>query len=570
MHTHLVKILWPYVKPHWKKALGALFFAIILAAVKWAQAALVKPVFDKGLSKSGTMEETLMLAGLLMLLMIINFPARFFHFYWIRYIVDKATCQLRSNIYEKIQRLPIAYFNQNKLGVLTSNIINDTQTFSGGFRASMDLIREPLYAIALLGLAFYRDWALTMVIFVVAPLFLIIFSKSGKSVKKNQADVQEELGNLTHNIGEGLSGQKITKAFNLQDYILKRFEGTQNKFFKSLMKTTWVEEMAHPLVELVGGLAFAGIIVFAHYRIQSGATSPGDFVSFVTAMALFMDPIRKLSQANIKLSQADAAEKRISKLLDLPEEVDNGDMEQIAFKDKITVKNLSFSYGDHQVLKNLNLEIKKGQKVALVGLSGSGKSTLINLLLGLYRPELGEIKIDGIPVDRIKLKGLRELFGLVSQDIFLFHDSILENLTLGRDYSMEQIEKAIDVAYARPFIDRLPAKYDTMIGDRGVKLSGGQQQRLTIARAFLQNTDILLFDEATSALDNESERMVQKALDEISKDKTVIAVAHRLSTIQDFDHIYVLSEGELMEHGTHDELMDRGGEYFKLYNLGQK
>lgn len=531
---------------------------------------MVKPVFDKGLSENGSMEETLMLAGLLMLIMVVNFPARFFHFYWIRYIVDKATCELRSKIYEKIQRLPIAYFNQNKLGILTSNIINDTQVFSGGFRASMDLVREPLYAIALLGLAFYRDWALTMIIFVVAPLFIIIFSKSGKSVKKNQADVQEELGNLTHNIGEGLGGQKITKAFNLQNYIMKRFEGTQNKFFTSLMKTTWVEEMAHPLVEFVGGLAFAGIIVFAHYRIQSGATSPGDFVSFVTAMALFMDPIRKLSQANIKLSQADAAEKRISKLLNLPEEIDEGELKHDKFLDKLTVKNLNFSYGDHNVLKNFNLEVKKGQKVALVGLSGSGKSTLINLLLGLYKPQKGEIEVDGILVDHIRLKSLRSLFGLVSQDIFLFHDSVKENLTLGKTYSTEQIDNAIDVAYARPFIDRLPNGHDTMIGDRGVKLSGGQQQRLTIARAFLQNTDILLFDEATSALDNESERMVQKALDQISKDKTVIAVAHRLSTIQDFDQIYVLSEGELIEQGTHEQLMGNRGEYFKLYNLGQK
>jgi len=570
MHSHLIKTLWPYVKPHWKKGLAALFFAIILAALKWAQAALVKPVFDKGLSKTGSMEETLLLAGLLMLIMVVNFPSRFFHFYWIRYIVDKATCELRVKIYEKIQRLPIAYFNQNKLGILTSNILNDTQTYSYGFRASMDLIREPLYAIALLGLAFYRDWALTMIIFIIGPIFLLIFSKSGKSVKKNQAEVQEELGNLTHNIGEGLGGQKITKAFNLQNYILKRFEGTQNKFFKSLMKTTWVEEMAHPLVEFVGGLAFAGIIVFAHYRIKTGATTPGDFVSFVTAMALFMDPIRKLSQANIKLSQADAAEKRISKLLNLPEEVDEGVLEHDNFKDTLSVKNLSFSYGDHEVLKDLNLEVKKGQKVALVGLSGSGKSTLINLLLGLYKSNLGEITIDGIPVDKIKLKSLRNLFGLVSQDIFLFHDSVKENLTLGKEFPLEKIERAIDVAYARPFIDRLPSKYDTMIGDRGVKLSGGQQQRLTIARAFLQNTDILLFDEATSALDNESERMVQKALDEISKDKTVIAVAHRLSTIQDFDQIYVLSEGVLVEKGTHEELMENGGEYFKLYNLGQK
>lgn len=570
MYFNMIKGLWPYIKPHKKKALASLFFAVILACLKWAQAALVKPVFDNGLSSGGTLEDALKLAGLLIFIMILNFPARFLHFYWIRYIVDKATCEMRSKIYSKIQRLPIWHFQQKKQGVLVSNLVNDTTTYSYGFRAAMDLIREPLYGIALLGLAIYRDWALTLVIIATAPFLIMIFNKSGKSVKKNQGNVQEELGNLTHNIGEGLSGQKIAKAFNLQDYLIKRFDATQARYFYSTMKTTWAEEMAHPLVEFVGGVAFAGVLIFAHYRIQSGALTTGDFVSFVTAMALIMDPIRKLSQANIKLAQAEAAERRISSIFAQENEIDDGHHAEINFSDKIEINNLSFSYGEENVLSSLSLDIKKGQKIALVGLSGSGKSTLINILLGLYKTKPGTIKIDGVDINDLKLKALRGLFGLVSQDIFLFHDTVRENLTLGKEVNDEQIQKALDVAFASDFLEKLYHKWDTVIGERGVRLSGGQQQRITIARAFLQDTPILLFDEATSSLDNESERMVQMALDRLSREKTVIAVAHRLSTISDFDMIYVLNRGQVVEKGTHQQLMANRNEYFKLYGLGQK
>jgi subfamily B ATP-binding cassette protein MsbA len=283
-----------------------------------------------------------------------------------------------------------------------------------------------------------------------------------------------------------------------------------------------------------------------------------------------MDPIRKLSQANIKIAQAAAAEKRIAGIFAQEEEIDDGSLSQLNFSDKIEINNLSFSYGEGNVLKNLSLEIKKGQKIALVGLSGSGKSTLINILLGLYKTPPGTIKIDGVDINEIKLKTLRGLFGLVSQDIFLFHDTVRENLTLGKKIEEDRIEDALQVAYASDFLEKLYNKWDTVIGERGVRLSGGQQQRITIARAFLQNTPILLFDEATSSLDNESERMVQKALDRLSREKTVFAVAHRLSTISDFDMIYVLNRGQVVEKGTHHQLMAHKNEYFKLYGLGQR
>jgi len=570
MHNLIFKQLLPYIRPYKLKIFGAILFSFILAGLGGAQLKLVKPIFDKGLSPDSTQQEAMILAGLLLVIGLINFPCRFFHFYWLRYVVDNATCDIRLEIFKKLQKLPASFFTKNKQGNLISNLVNDTQVFSQGFRASIDLIREPLKATVYLGMAFWSDWQLTLVIFVIAPFLIMIFGVSGKKVKKNQSHVQEEYGELTHNISEGIGAHKITKAFNLQDFVNSRFKRAQSRFFNAQMKTTFVEEMAHPLVEVVGACAFAGVIVFAHHRVSTGQITVGDFISFVAALALFMDPIRKFSQANVKISQARAAADRIFGIMNLAEEPDDGSNHIYNLEHDIVVDNVTFSYGEGNVIENLNLEIKKGQKVALVGLSGSGKSTLINLLLGLYPIDKGEIRIDGKPLSSIKLKNLRDLFGLVSQDIFLFHDTIRGNLTLGENYTDQEINKSLDVAYASEFIDKLPNKIDTTIGDRGTRLSGGQQQRLTIARAFLQDTDVLLFDEATSALDNESEKVVQKALEQIAGNKTVIAVAHRLSTIQEYDQIFVMHDGHLVEQGTHNELMDKNGEYSKLYVLSQK
>lgn len=561
--------LYPYIKPYKGRALAALFLSLILAAIGALQVSLVKPLFDKGLSPDSTREDALILAAQLLGLGLLNFPCRFFHFYWLRYITDRATCSVREEIFSKIQHLPTSFFAKSKQGELISHLLSDTLVFSQGFRASIDLIREPLKAAAYLGMAFYADWQLTIVIFVIAPFLVMIFGISGKKVKNNQGNVQASQGDFTHNIAEGIGAHKIMKAFNLQKFVFGRFSRSQENFFSAQMKTTFVEELAHPFVEVVGAMAFAGVIVFAHHRIQIGATTIGQFVSFIAALALFMDPIRKFSQSNVKLSQSRAASDRIHKLLSLPVEIDKGNIRDHKFQRNIEVKNLTFSYGEGDVVKDFSFQVEKGEKVALVGLSGSGKSTLINLLLGLYPVPKKSIYIDGAEIQDYSLQNLRSFFGLVSQDIFLFNDTLRENLCLGKTFSEEQIKEALRVAYCDEFIDKLPEGLDTIIGDRGTRLSGGQQQRITIARAYLQESPILLFDEATSALDNESEKVVQKALDNLAGQKTVIAVAHRLSTIQDFDRIYVLHDGKIVEQGRHAELMNNQGEYAKLYELSK-
>lgn len=566
---HILKLMFPYLRPFWKEALGASLLALPLAGIKAYEAYLVKDIFDKGFSPDSTFDEAAKLALILVGLGILNYPLRYFHYFILRQSVDKVTCLMRAKIFEKFQHLPAKYFAQQKQGNLISTVINDTSVFSEAFKSSLEIIREPITALALLGVALYHDWQLALIIFATAPLFIATFYYTGKRIRKYVKLAQQDNADMTHVAGEVLGGQKIVKAFGLKGYVLQRFDHIQNLFIYHRTKSNSAEEHSHPLVELVGSIAFAVVIIFAHHRITSGALTTGGFISFVAALAMFMDPVRKYAKANAKLNQAQAAATRIFGLLDVEEEVETG-RELTSFEREIEFRNVNFSYGEGPILKNFNLTIRKGEKVGLVGLSGSGKSTLISLLLRLYPVTDGQILIDGVDANEYSLTSMRKIFSLVSQDIFLFNDTVRENLTTGDKHTEEEIHHALEISYAKDFVNDLPNGLETPIGDRGLRLSGGQSQRLTIARAFLKNRDILLFDEATSALDNESEKLVQAALDRVAGHKTVVAVAHRLSTLKDFNRIVVMKDGEKVEEGTHQELLSLNGEYKKLFELSQR
>lgn len=566
----VMKLMFPYIRPFWKEALLAALLSLPLSAIKAYEAYLVKDIFDKGFSPDATFDDAFYLALILCALGIINFPLRYYHYFGLRQVVDKSTRLIRSEIYRKFQLIPAKFFAKEKQGTLISTIMNDTAMFSEAFKNSLDVIREPLTAISLLGVAFYHDWQLALIIIITAPFFILTMHYAGKRIRRYSGKGQQDYAEMTHTVGEALGGQKIIKAFGLQDFVVSRFEIIQDIFLVHRKKNNSAEEVSAPLVELVGSFAFAGVIIFAHHRITTGQLTTGGFISFVAALAMFMDPVRRFSKANAKLNQAQAAAERIFKILDLPTEPEIGKIPFTGFKDKIEFKNVTFSYGEGDVIKNLNLTINKGEKVGLVGLSGSGKSTVISLLLRLYEIEKGEIHIDGVNIQDYSLKDIRHVFGLVSQDIFLFNDTVKENLTTGDKHSDEEIQLALETSYAWEFVKVLPAKLQTSIGDRGLRLSGGQSQRLTIARAFLKNRDVLLFDEATSALDNESEKIVQAALDKVAGHKTVVAVAHRLSTLKDFTRIVVMKDGNKIEEGSHSELMVKNGEYRKLYELSQR
>lgn len=562
--------MFPYLRPFWKQALIATILAFPLAGIKAYEAYLVKDIFDKGFAAGSSADDARNLAFLIIGLGILNYPLRYFHYFMLRQIVDKSTRQIRSKIYSKFQALPASFYSSSKQGSLISTIMNDTMVFSEAFKNSLEVVREPITAISLLGVAFYHDWQLTLIIFATAPLFVGTFHYTGKRIRRYVGMAQKDTAEMTHIVSEALMGQKIIKAFGLKDYIISRFEKTQELFISHRTKSNSAEEHSHPLVELIGSFAFGGVIVFAHYRISTGQLSTGGFISFVAALAMFMDPVRRFSKANAKLNQAQAAATRIFGLLDVEEEKEYQKKEFKGFEKNIEFKNVSFSYGEGYVLRNLNLTIEKGQKIGLVGLSGSGKSTLVSLLLRLYPVVEGEILIDGENINNFNLDSLRKTFALVSQDIFLFNDTIRENLTTGEVHTNEEINQALEISYASDFVKELSEGIMTPIGDRGLRLSGGQSQRLTIARAFLKNRDVLLFDEATSALDNESEKIVQAALDRVAGHKTVIAVAHRLSTLKDFNRIVVMKDGLKVEEGSHAQLIEKNGEYKKLYELSQR
>lgn len=563
------KTLRPHLQGHGKNILLAILLALPYSGIKGVEVWLVKRIVNH-LNAESNLEDVLSSVMILIFLGLLNYPCRFYHFYLLKKSVESVAASLRSAIFSKIQRLPLGFFQKEKGGALISGITSDTLLLAEGLRNSIDLFREPLTAFIMLGMAIYSDWQLTLVILVVAPFLVVIFQKSGQMVRANQFRVQDELAHMTHAIQEGITGQKVIKAFNLQNYFLQRFIRAQQHFFKFQMKTVKVEENAHPLVELVGTFAFAGVILFAFYRIKSGLITTGDFFSFVTALALMMDPIRKYSQANVKINQAVAAQMRLQKILDLPEESFGGEKVIDELREGIEIRNLSFSFEDQEVLKNFSLTVKRGEKVALVGPSGSGKTTLVNLLLGLYPVPPQTIFIDGEPFENYTLQSVRSLFGLVSQDMFLFHDTVRENICTESSVQNSELEAVALRANCWSFIQDFPLKFETVIGDRGVRLSGGQCQRITIARALIHDPPILLLDEATSALDSAAEKEVQKALSSIEHTKTVLAVAHRLSTIQDFDRIVVLDHGLKVEEGSHMDLMDKHGVYRHLFELTQK
>lgn len=565
----LIIQIWPYIRPYKRQAIIAVLCLVPMALTKAYIAYFIKNVIDGIFNTQATFDYALTLAATIVGITLLTYPFRYVHYFGLRMVVDKALCDLRRDLYKKFQNLPSSYFSEARQGKLLSIMVDDTKMFAMSFNSAIAIIREPVTALGLLGVMVYHDWKLTAIVFGIIPFFIIVFNVTGKRIKRYVKKSQEDQSVMTHHASEGLSGQKIIKAFGLQKYMIQRFDQAQNQFLNNKEVSNSTEEHSHPLIEVLISIAFAIVILASFMRAKEGELSVGEFFSFVGAFGMFMDPIRRYSKANAKLNQARASADRIFKIMEVEEEENLGTIEKFDFAQSIEFKNVTFSYGKGDVLKDFNLEINKGEKVALVGLSGSGKSTALSLLLRLYDYGKGQILIDGKELKDYKLQTLRSLFALVSQDVFLFNDTVKENIKAGEDFTEEQIAEAFEVSYASEFVHSLPNGIETEIGDRGLKLSGGQAQRLTIARAFLRDCPILLFDEATSALDNESERTVQKALEKVAAHKTVLAVAHRLSTIQNYDRIIVMKEGQKVQEGTHTELMSSDGEYKKLYELSQ-
>lgn len=494
-----------------------------------------------------------------------NYLALFF----ITHMRNGVIKDLRTELYGKVVRLPSSYYSKTTKGDVIAKMTTDVNEISNSFLNILEMIiKEPLTILFTLIMMFYISTKLTLFVFIFIPISGFIISKVGKSLKKKSMLVQEEQGKILSTLEESVSGLKVIKSFTAEALFNEKFRQINQRLFDSSNIVSNRQNLASPLSELLGIivigvlLVYGGFLVFVDKNMEAGF-----FLGYILLAYNILTPAKDISKASYSLKRGNASAERIVELLETDLVIIDkpNAIEKNTFDSSITIENINFSYEKENVLKNFSLTVPKGQTVALVGQSGSGKSTIANLLTRFYDVQEGAIKIDNIDIRDYKLNSLRGMLGLVTQDSILFNDTIRNNVSLGKpDASDEEIIGALKIANAYEFVKDLPEGIHTNIGDSGNKLSGGQKQRLSIARAVLKNPPIMILDEATSALDTESEKLVQQALENMMQNRTSVVIAHRLSTVQKADKIVVMQKGQIVEQGTHDELLAKDGTYKKL------
>jgi subfamily B ATP-binding cassette protein MsbA len=563
-----------YVQPYRGWLFFSLAMAVPLSALRVGPIPIVKYLVDDILVNKN--ESRLILIPLATVgLYVLNLIVRFFHYYSIRIVVVNVNQTVREKIFHKLIHLSADHFTERKAGTLISRVTADPHQLDSGIAAMNVLLREPITFVALLGYTFYVNWKLTLLTFTIVPALAFVFLRMGKMVKAKIADYQEHNAESYSTVTETISGFRIVQLFNLQNYLIARFQTQLSTISKLLLRISKTEELTGPTVELITSFAIALILYFGGRSVLRGEMTSGDLIAFFTAFGMMINPIRQLSDINTKLYTAAAAMDRINDFLGWENRIQEtmNPIEVPARIESIRFENVRFAYPDtdgRAVIQDLSFEIPAGRTIALVGQSGSGKSSVVQLLTRLYDAQSGKISVNGHDIRDFKLHDWRESVAVVSQDVFLFHDTIYNNLKMGRpDATEAEVIEAAKKAFAWEFIQRLPRGLHTMVGDRGMKLSGGERQRISIARAFLKNSQFLVLDEATSNLDNESEKIVQQTLESLMRDRTTLVIAHRLSTIQNADRILVMREGRMMESGRYSELVGAGGEFANLVQLSK-
>lgn len=489
------------------------------------------------------------------------------------YVTETIKRDIKIDVFIHLQKLPISYFRKNKLGDIMARLSGDSSTLGRIGFILFDMLKEFLTVVALIFRMFQVDWLLALVSLTVMPLIIGTVKKYTKKIRKSGRVRQDTSGAVTAFIQESLAGIFVVKAFNNSDMIIDRFRDISLDEFQKSYKSTKIKAKVSPINEVITTLMVVLVAAYGGYQIVITKTmSPGDLISFVTAMGLMSQPLKRLIAKNNDLQEAIPSADRVIEILDVPVEIDHyGEEAKLEGKiEDIKFENVSFAYDDAKgnALKNINLDIKAGDVVAFVGKSGSGKTTIVNLIPRFFEATEGRVTINGNDIKNISLKKYRDLIGIVPQESFLFSGTIAENISFGKEnVSMEEIIKASKMANAYEFIKDLENGFETEVGERGVMLSGGQKQRIAIARALIQNPEILILDEATSALDTESERLVQDALDRLMVNRTTFVIAHRLSTIINADKIVVMENGKIKEIGRHQELLDKNGLYKHFYDI---
>ena len=497
----------------------------------------------------------------------------YFQAYLMAYVEQGIVKDIRNDIYEHVSGLSLSYFNRTRTGHLISRITNDVTLVNSGVSASFfTMVKNPLLILASLGIALYLSWQLTVIAFFILPFSLIIISWIGLKLRKSSTISQERMADVTSVLQETIAGARVVKAFGMEGFEIKKFSQQTFRYFKTLLSMTRTRNLASPLTEFLGTAVGVGILWFGGQEVLRGnILAPEEFIMFLLVIFSIMQPVKEISTVNNRIQEALAAGERIFRVIDTDPEVKEspGAVSLERFREAVVFRDVSFSYdGSKRVLDDIKLRVERGRVLAIVGPSGAGKSTLMDLLPRFYDPLEGRIEIDGHDIRNLKIRNLRSLMGIVTQETILFNDTVRNNIAYGlTDIPMERVVEAAKVANAHGFIRRLERGYDTVIGERGTKLSGGERQRLAIARALLKNPPILILDEATSSLDTESELLVQEAIERLMENRTSFVIAHRLSTVQHADEIVVFDKGKIVEKGTHRQLLRRGGLYKRLYDM---
>jgi subfamily B ATP-binding cassette protein MsbA len=567
LYLRLMRYVWPYR--------GALFVGILAMIIGGlADAALVKltgPLIDE-LFVRRNRDLAILLPLAIIGVFVVSGLASFVSGYTSQWVSNKVILDLRRAMFEKVLRLPPAFFDEVATAQLVTKFTNDVNNLAAASTSVLTvLVRDTVTIAALLGILLYSNWRLTIIAFIVIPPMAYVVRKFSKRLRAMSRESQRAVGGIAEVLDEAIANQRVVRVFGGQQYESQRFEEAGQKIRRFNMKHAVAAAGTVPVTQLIVACAIAAIIYMAAGQAFAGSTDVGHFIEFIAATGMLLQPLKRLTSINEQLQKGLAACESVFGLIDAIAEEDRGTVVLERARGAVRLDGVSLAYpgGARPALSNVSLDIEPGETVALVGPSGSGKSSLIHLLPRFYRPCAGRITVDGHDLEALTLESLRKQISLVSQNVVLFNDTVAANIAYGRadQVSRTDIERAARAAHAMEFIEALPQGLDTQIGENGAKLSGGQRQRIAIARAILKDAPILLLDEATSALDTESERAVQQALEALMRGRTTIVIAHRLSTIEKADRIVVMSQGRIVEIGSHGELVHAGGVYAGLHRL---